>query len=704
MRSQQPTPTAAIRRLRWVAWGVALAIAVGGAGCRTPQYAKLRSVPRNPLNEQLQLAAWAGPKPSDRSTQVLRRFDAAKELKEDPQVALDRLRETLEREPSAEVLYTIAELSYLVGKKHEKSDEKAALDAYEMAVGHAYLYLFDERFSEFRNPYDPQFRGACDLYNSALESALRISKKSGNLLPGKTHVIESASRRCEVTVVVRGRNWRPEDFERFEFVSDYEVQGLTNQYRTYGLGVPLIAVRKPRDPADPCERYYPQGLSFPVTAFLRVMPDRARQHAVGLDGHQVLLELYDPLESTDIVVAGRRVPLESDLSTPLAYFLNNPLLNQLATYGLLRPDASQALAGLYMLQPYEQGKIPVLMVHGLWSSPLTWVEMFNDLRSQPEIREAYQFWFYFYPTGQPFWTSAAQMRADLRQLHESLDPAGQEPALGQMVLVGHSMGGLVSKMQTVYSGDDFWRIVSDRPFSELKAAPEVRAQMQAMFFFEPDPYVRRVVTIGTPHRGSNFANSTTRWLSHQLISLPQMLTLTREEVVRDNPDLFRDPETLCIRTSIDSLAPESPVLPVLLHAQPGPGVQYHNIIGVLPKEGIVGKFAGGSDGVVSYESAHLEGVASELTVASDHATIHRHPLCVLEVRKILLTHLEQVRGQLPPAGHGPYPVTQVGGVGPLHSPPGLQGLAPAGPTAAQPTPGTMTPVAAPGPALGPLVR
>ena len=112
-----------------------------------------------------------------------------------------------------------------------------------------------------------------------------------------------------------------------------------------------------------------------------------------------MLELYDPLVSSDIMLGGRRVPLETDLSTPLAYLLNDPRLEIAATIGLLHPDQSQKTRGLYMLEPYEPGKIPVLMVHGLWSSPLTWMEMFNDLRSNPEIRQNYQFWFYEYPSG-----------------------------------------------------------------------------------------------------------------------------------------------------------------------------------------------------------------------------------------------------------------------------------------------------------------
>ena len=89
-----------------------------------------------------------------------------------------------------------------------------------------------------------------------------------------------------------------------------------------------------------------------------------------------------------------------------------------------------------------------------------------------------------------------------------------------MVLVGHSMGGLVSKLQTVDSGNDFWRTLSDKPFAELKADPEIRDQLAETFFFDPNPSIRRVVTIGTPHRGSEFSNDFTKWLGRKLIHVP----------------------------------------------------------------------------------------------------------------------------------------------------------------------------------------
>lgn len=579
--------------------------------------------------------------------QLLRQRDLAKNLQGDLQPLLVQLQAMVDEAPTAEGLYALAELSFVAGKRAEATDTGLALDNYGSAVAYSYLYLFDECFGPLRNPYDPAFRGACDLYNGALEGALKIVQRQGGLLPGCKCQVESASQVWDVVIQTRGGEWSNDDFEKFEFVSDYEVQGLTNAYQSYGLGVPLIAVRKrrlaPTAPGDSPsnERYYPPELSFPVTAFLRVLPDETHDTVGGKSRHVALLELYDPLATTDTYVGRRRVPLESDLSTPLAFVLKDPVFNESTTAGLLNPERSQALAGLYMLQPYQPGKIPVLMVHGLWSSPLTWMEMFNDLRSDPAIRDRFQFWFYLYPTGIPYWFAAAQLRDDLRQLRMAVDPQGVEPALDRMVLVGHSMGGLVSMMQTVDSRDDFWRIVSDKPFESLRADPKERAQLRRLFYFDANPSVRRVVTIGTPHRGSKFASGAVRYLAQKLISLPKMAVASQQKIFRENREVFRDDYFMKVSTSLDSLSPRSPVFPVLLNAQHAPWVKYHTIIGVLPNEGLVGRFVGGTDGVVSYESAHLDFASSEFKIAADHSSVHRHPLSVLEVRRILLEHLAE---------------------------------------------------------------
>lgn len=583
--------------------------------------------------------------------QLLRLYNLGADLHGNLQPLLDKFQTIVDREPTPDKVYAFAELNYIAGRKVELKNPDLALDYFGTTVTHAYLYLFDSRYGSLRNPYDPEFRGACDLYNGALESALRLVQRRGGLLPGRTYSIESPSQAWDVKIVVSPGRWQNDDFTAFKFVSDYEIRELKNQFHSFGLGVPLIAIRERHGEQRPEAEFLPAVLSFPVTAFLHVVPDRLASAGGTRPRHTAILELYDPLTSTDIVAGNRRVPLESDLSTPLAYFLNDPQLDPnnprlnletVATQGLLHPDTTAAETGLYMLQPYEPDKIPVLMVHGLWSSPMTWMEMFNDLRGDPEIRKRYQFWFYLYPTAQPFWQGATRLRKDLAHARSVLDPQHREPAWDQMVLVGHSMGGLVAKMQTVASRDDFWQIVSSKPFQIVKGSPQERRQLEDVFFFRPDPAVRRLITIATPHRGSRFANNATRWLANELINLPKIQLLHRDELLKENPGVFREHTILQVKTSVDSLAPDSPILPVLLDAPQPPWLKCHNIVGVLPDKGFIGSVAGGTDGVVSYESAHLDNVASELKVAADHMAVNRHPLSILEVRRILLEHLRDL--------------------------------------------------------------
>ncbi len=617
---------------------LASAVVLLPSGCAQQRYVTRREQPRNVLANPLKLLATSGAKPTPRTQQLLRRYDLVSLQEKKPEVALTRLEREIQVDPTPDKICSYAELSYLHGQQlEERGKPKNALDYYAAAVAHAYWFLLDPELDRFRNPYDPQFRRACDLYNESLAAAMRLVIQQKGLKPGQTQLIQTGKQQFEVEVVLRGP-WHAEDVERLEFVKDFQINGgLTNHYHTYGLGVPLIAVRSQHENESPAERYYPPGLCFPVTAFLRVQNQTPQ---AGGDVHRCTLELYDPLFSSDIAVCNRLVPLETDLSTPLAYFLDQPSFQEtdIATLGLFKPNQTQAIKGLYMVEPFDPNRIPVVFVHGLWSSPTTWMEMFNDLRAFPEIRGRYQFWFFLYPSGQPFWISAARMRETLREIRQELDPAGANPNLDQLVLVGHSMGGLVSKLQTLESGDEFWRILSDKPIEDLKASPEERARLAKSFYFHPNPAVKRVVSIGTPHRGSEFANSFSREAARRLIALPEMMLELGNKLTLTNPGYFRNKDLLTMTTSIDSLAPDCPIFPVMQAAPKAPWVTFHNIVGVVPRETFVGRWSEEGDGVVGYKSAHLDDVASEIVVEADHLVVHRHPLAILEVRRILLEH------------------------------------------------------------------
>ncbi|MFT7643665.1 MAG: hypothetical protein ACI9G1_005431, partial [Pirellulaceae bacterium] len=468
------------------------------SGCST-KYLLVRDNPFNPLTSALKLNASSGPQATDRASQILRRYDLVQKWKKSPEDALTQLHDAMISDASSEMVYAYAELSYIQAVKTDSKKEAAkALHLYGDAVAHAYYYLFDPFYESQRNPYDPQFRRACNLYNSSLEGALRIVSSQGKLRPGVKQTIQVGDEHVPLQVVIRG-SWKEEEIASLEFVSEYKINGLNNKYEGFGLGVPMIAVRRCDETCDPAARYYPPGLSFPMTAFLRV---HQRETGTGAHSSICTLELHDPLQAGAVQVASHRVPLQMDASTPLAYFIDSPNFQEsdLATWGLVAPGSAEKHQGIYMLEAYDPHKIPVLFVHGLWSSPKTWTQMYNDLRSLPEIRNNFQFWTYLYPTGEPYWVSGTQLRDDLAQLRSHIDPQGRSKGLDQMVLVGHSMGGLVSRMQTVDSGNDFWSLLSEKKINELKADDEIKSKIRQIVYFQANPGIRRVITLATPYQ------------------------------------------------------------------------------------------------------------------------------------------------------------------------------------------------------------
>jgi hypothetical protein len=213
-----------------------------------------------------------------------------------------------------------------------------------------------------------------------------------------------------------------------------------------------------------------------------------------------------------------------------------------------------------------------------------------------------------------------------------------------MVLVGHSMGGLVSTLQTLDSGDDFWKMVSDKPFPELKGDAESLRELERLFYFKANPHIQRVISIGTPYLGSSYANSTTQWLGRKFFQIPDLLESTSEKIVRENADAIQDDSFFATKTSIDSLDPDSKFFETLKQKQRPAGVHYHNIVGHVEESNVIAKAFGTGeegDGVVSLVSATATESQSEIEVAAEHANIHRHPLAILEVRRILLEHLRE---------------------------------------------------------------
>ena len=587
---------------------------------------------------------WKGrQKPSDRTQLFLRQYDLWQRYQSEPVEVIGVIQRNCRRHPTMSQVHALAELGEIEAEwaeKHGNTDQAAQM--YAVSVIQAYRFLFDPKLNLSRNAYDPQFRAICDIYNNSLASLLRILCPDKTFQPGRTRQVGDINLGMEVHVQIEGR-WRAEEFERFELVDDYEMKGIDNSYQTFGLGVPLIAVRKRDADASQYEQYYPPSLSLPMTAFCELLPA-----GDGDGSYQAIIHLYDPLEYQSIEVAGRRIPLESEFTLPLAYYLQDPLLNSnvLSTATLINADLAKEIYGMYMIEPYDPNKIPVVMVHGFWSSPVTWLQMLNDLRANEEIRQHYQFWFYMYPTGQPFWVSARQLRHDLESVRQDVDPTHDSTAMDQIVLIGHSMGGLVSRMQSIDSENHFWNQISDVPFDQMSGDESTLRELRDLFFFDPNPGIGRVITIATPHHGTRFSNNATRWLSDKVFQLPKLLQSRFTEFVRENDAALKNPRMLKILTSVDSLAPNSPAIRALQQAELADWTLFHNIYGDVADRGGWRKLNPSwhtpGDGVVSTESAQMVGVESQIAVDAEHMLVHKHPGTIVEVRRILLEHLESL--------------------------------------------------------------
>jgi pimeloyl-ACP methyl ester carboxylesterase len=315
-------------------------------------------------------------------------------------------------------------------------------------------------------------------------------------------------------------------------------------------------------------------------------------------------------------------PLAADFGAPLAYYPNPKLLGIMA---MLRGAQYYNRAGLYMLEPYDPERIPVVLVHGLMSAPQMWMPTITAIKSDPELRNRYQFWAFAYPTGNPITLSALHLRESLAQVYQLY------PKTKDVVLIGHSMGGLVSRMQATTTGRVLWDRTFGTDADRLYASLPPDHLVKQALIFEANPHVRRIVFICVPHRGSNMATAWVGSIGAGLIRLPVNLVKGVGDVViaplRATAGLKRLP------TGINGLSPRSPVLRGLdTLAIRAP---YHSIIGDRGR----GDTPNSSDGVVPYWSSHLADAQSELIVPGAHGA-YQLPQTVEELKRILRLDLE----------------------------------------------------------------
>lgn len=309
--------------------------------------------------------------------------------------------------------------------------------------------------------------------------------------------------------------------------------------------------------------------------------------------------------------------------------------------------AGASTAKLLFLDPYQPGKVPVVLIHGLFSSPEDWADAIGHLRAAPGFADRFQIWAFRYPTGQGFLQSAAALRTQLRAAIDALDPLRTDPSLHHIVLVGHSMGGLIAKLQVTYSDELVWSRLANRPLEEIVTTDSTRAFLAETCYFDPSPDVARVILIASPHCGSLYSSAIFGHCVSAFIQPTPQQAEVHEQLIRDNPRTFNPVVERRFPTSIDMLVPSSPLLDAMREMRLRPEVAVNTILGVSHPLSLDGP----SDGVVSVQSASHPGCQSVLAVNAHHARVHHRLETSLEILRILNCNAfmnNSPTGMLPP--------------------------------------------------------
>lgn len=613
--------------LGWAVWVAAICL-WATTGCRAPVGVERQGLLR--VQRGLESVYLSG-RVSDDARMVLQRRGLAGRFEREPDETLGRLHEAVVRERRRDELHALADLAFVrahgLSRSVRPGERERASGWYLAAAAYAWFFVLGDGSGVELDPLDRRLRDGCEIYNAAVGLAFRgrlgtnavVAPRGGDRAAGPGTV--------RVAWDGEGSRWNAGDVAMWLPAAEYRVRGLAVRDRVSGLGAPLIGVGRPEAEQGRLAR------RWPATLFLRFHGRLEDWVGMGLGA---ALEVYSTHEVATVEVAGRRVALEADFTAPLAHGLKGGEVWALGILQLLTGE-ERVRSNIYLTEPYQRGKIPVVFVHGTASSPAYWAEMWNTLRSDPVVRGRFQFWNFVYNSANPVGESAARLRGEIERKLRQLDPDGKDGALRQLVVVGHSQGGLLAELTAKDTGDALWRAVSTKEFGELELPASELEEVRRRYFFTAVPSVRRVVFISTPHRGSHLATSFVRSVAIRVIRLPA-------DVVRSSARLLalRDPLGLRpeherrVPSSLDDMSPRNPWLLALADIPPAPGVAAHSIVAIRGREGP----PEGGDGVVSYQSAHVEYARSEFVVRSGHSCQRRSDV-IEEVRRILMEHMAE---------------------------------------------------------------
>ena len=601
-----------------------IGIALLSSGCATP----IGVTRVDPRTAQYELTANAlnTDRPSSFSSRELLNRDLYELFDDKPKEALAKLHKGLEPTGDEDRVFALAELSFL----HAESSGDRSY--YLAAAAYAWAFLLPGKNGTPPKAIDPRARWAVDIYNRALARGFTSDDGDHVVLKGGQFALPFG----ELTITFDERELIWAGFRLKDFVSaaELEVRGLRNRYRNPGVGAPLVASLEPVESLASAQyKRIPPRMKIPVSAFLRFDDARA---ALGSGKLTAKLELYNPDSARTVKINNVDVPIEYEITSALADTLEGAPVWDFEIAGFRGGDfklvGQKAFEdGLFMIGPHRFGHIPVVLVHGTASSPARWAEMVNEVANDPKLFDRYELWLFMYNTGNPIAYSAMLLRDALSNTVAEIDPEGKDPGLKQMIVMGHSQGGLLTKMTAIDSGMHLWPFKV--PPEELNVSAETKELVTHGLIIKPLPFVKRVIFVATPHRGSYQALGFLGGLASWLVNMPGRLAKLSVDVLTLQKQGVLLGGVAGIPTSIDNMNPNNFFIKNLASIPVADGVVAHSIIAVDSD----GPLDEAGDGVVKYISAHIDGVASEKIVRSSHS-VQGNPETIQEVKRILLEH------------------------------------------------------------------
>ena len=396
--------------------------------------------------------------------------------------------------------------------------------------------------------------------------------------------------------------------------STYELRlsGLNSVSKRPGLGISLVASLDDRytttirqllvaslsgrltnedkntDDSEPSSRIYPTGHLL-LTGLIK--PD-GNSVLDALSSRKLDIHLYNPYQTESVNILNDNYPLAANFSAGYGLWLSENQLDGVGYLNLITRQPDAQLPKLFMLEPYDPDKRVLVMLHGLASSPATWVNLTNDILNDDKLRDNYQVWQIFYPTNLPILENRYQIQQLINSTYQQTDPNGQNRASQNSVIISHSMGAIIARMMLSDENliDDLDKL-NDKDILSSNEKQQIRNalktsfgedELKERFELQALPQVDTAVFLSAPFRGTDYAD---RWFTRALrriVYLPVGLVKTFTDnlaTIATQGDLAQNPlGALYLQNGASQLSDKSSFIELTKDITMNGRITYHSII------------------------------------------------------------------------------------------------------------------------------